>query len=49
MKEFSDFETYNTPEFRHPPINGILEELEDIGLLNEIVGLKLYYNMDEED
>ena len=45
MKEFSDFETYNTPEFRHPPVNGIMEELESIGLLDELVGLKLYYNI----
>jgi hypothetical protein len=45
LKEFSDFETYETPEFRHPCVNGVLGELDDIGLLNELVNLKMYYNM----
>jgi hypothetical protein len=49
LKEFSDFETYSTPEFRHPQINGLMEDLEDIGLLNELVSLKLYYNMNSDE
>jgi len=39
LKEFSDFETYFTPEFRHPPVKGTYEELDDIGLLRELLGL----------
>ena len=31
-----DFETYFTPAFRHPPVTGTVEELNDIGLLREI-------------
>lgn len=48
MKEFGDFETFNTPEFRHPPIMGLEKELEDVGLLREILVLNLYYNQDPE-
>jgi len=33
MKDFSDFETRNTPDFRHPPIHGG-PELEQIGRIN---------------
>ena len=25
FKDFSDFETNNTPDFRHPPIKGCIE------------------------
>jgi hypothetical protein len=25
LKDFSDFETKNTPDFRHPPIKGGIE------------------------
>ena len=32
LKDFSDFETKNTPDFRHPPIKGGVE-LEQIGFL----------------
>lgn len=31
-----DFETYFTPAFRHPPITGNKDELDDIGLLREL-------------
>ena len=44
LKEFSDFETYFTPEFRHPPIAGILEEIHDIGLLSELWNLDIYFS-----
>ncbi|CAD8174304.1 unnamed protein product [Paramecium pentaurelia] len=44
LKEFGDFETKNTPVFRHPPIIGILSDLYDIGLLYEILKLDLYYD-----
>ena len=46
FKEFGDFETKNTPEFRHPPLIGLEKELDDIGLLREILVLDLYYNKD---
>ncbi|CAK89279.1 unnamed protein product (macronuclear) [Paramecium tetraurelia] len=44
LKEFGDFETRNTPGFRHPPIIGVLSDLYDIGLLQEILKLDLYYD-----
>lgn len=33
LREFSDFETYYTPDFRHPKLIGNKKELEDIGIL----------------
>ncbi|CAK69854.1 unnamed protein product (macronuclear) [Paramecium tetraurelia] len=48
LKEFGDFETKNTPVFRHPPIIGVLQDLFDIGLLQEILKLDLYFNKDPE-
>ncbi|CAD8161669.1 unnamed protein product [Paramecium pentaurelia] len=48
LKEFGDFETKNTPVFRHPPIIGVLQDLYDIGLLQEILKLDLYFNKDPE-
>ncbi|CAD8126406.1 unnamed protein product [Paramecium sonneborni] len=44
LKEFGDFETRNTPVFRHPPIIGVLSDLYDIGLLYEILKLDLFYD-----
>jgi hypothetical protein len=44
LKEFGDFETRNTPIFRHPPIIGVLSDLYDIGLLHEILKLDLYFD-----
>ena len=41
LKEFADFETYYTPEFRHPEIIGNLAELQDIGILGELKNLEL--------
>lgn len=49
LKEFSDFETYYTPDFRHPPIKGIVDELNDIGLLRELHGLGIYLNKEGEE
>ncbi|CAD8176209.1 unnamed protein product [Paramecium pentaurelia] len=46
LKEFCDFETYYTPSFRHPPIQGIEDELDDIGLLNELYRMNLCYIID---
>lgn len=46
LKEFSDFETYYTPAFRHPPIAGQFEELYEIGLLNELWNLNIYFCKD---
>jgi hypothetical protein len=45
LKEFSDFETNFTPEFRHPPIVGG-GELVDIGLDHEIKNLNLFMEID---
>lgn len=47
LKEFSDFETYYTPEFRHPKIIGNTNELSDIGILGEFKNLYLC-DYDEE-
>ena len=41
LKEFSDFETNFTPQFRHPPIRGGTE-LKEIGLRREIKKLEMY-------
>lgn len=49
MKEFSDFETYSTPDFRHPPIKGTVDELNDIGLLRELHNLNIYLNKEGDD
>mmetsp|Transcript_37966 Transcript_37966/g.33999 ORF Transcript_37966/g.33999 Transcript_37966/m.33999 type:complete len:147 (+) Transcript_37966:217-657(+) len=43
LKEFSDFETNFTPEFRHPPIKGG-QELKEIGLRYEIRKMGVYMN-----
>jgi hypothetical protein len=42
LKEFCDFETYDTPAFRHPYIEGNMLELRKIGLLNELSDLDIY-------
>jgi hypothetical protein len=44
FKEFADFETYYTPDIRHPPIKGGYDELDDIGLLTELLKLRLFYD-----
>lgn len=42
LKEFCDFETYDTPKFRHPIIEGNMFELHKIGLLKEFTELDIY-------
>lgn len=42
LKEFCDFETYLTPNFRHPPIEGNIVEMDKIGLLRELEKLNIY-------
>jgi len=42
LKEFCDFETYETPNFRHPFIEGNQCELQKIGLLKELSDLEIY-------
>lgn len=42
LKEFCDFETYETPAFRHPFIEGNMSELQKIGLLGELTDLDIY-------
>lgn len=49
LKEFSDFETYFTPQFRHPPIEGNFDELNDVGLLREIIDLKIFSSKECDD
>lgn len=48
LKDFSDFETKNTPDFRHPPIKGGLE-LEQIGLKGELNKLQMTMDEGNED
>ena len=45
LKEFSDFETENTPSFKHPPISGF-SELTEIGLEKEIMNVGMYKKPD---
>jgi hypothetical protein len=42
LREFSDFETPNTPDFRHPPIMGN-REVMSIGLIPELIELKMFW------
>lgn len=42
FKEFSDFETENTPDFRHPPILGY-REVKNIGLYPEVDRMNMYW------
>ena len=49
LKEFSDFETYFTPAFRHPPITGNKDELDDIGLLRELFSLNIFFSKDLDE
>lgn len=49
LKEFSDFQTYYTPEFRHPCIVGNKKELEDIGILGELKNLSMCEWEEEKD
>ena len=44
LKEFCDFETYDTPAFRHPHIEGNMLELRKIGLLGELANLDIYFD-----
>jgi hypothetical protein len=44
LKEFCDFETYETPNFRHPYIEGNAVELHKIGLLKELSDLDIFYD-----
>ena len=49
LKEFSDFETYYTPHFRHPQIIGNKNELDDIGILGEFKNLQICSKMQDEE
>jgi len=42
LKEFSDFETDEIPDFRHPQILG-QAEIEEIGLFKEINDMEMYF------
>ena len=47
LKEFADFETENTPAFKHPPISGF-SELSEIGLEKEIMNVGIYKKPDNK-
>ena len=49
LREFSDFETYYTPEFRHPQLIGNNKELEDIGILGQFRNLALCEEDDPQE
>jgi len=49
LREFSDFETYYTPDFRHPKLIGNNKELEDIGILGEFKNLALCEEEDSQE
>ena len=36
LREFNDFESELTPDFRHPNILGNYNDLMDVGLLSEL-------------
>jgi hypothetical protein len=42
LREYADFETGNTPAFRHPPIMGGGEVLR-VGLVPELIDLKMFW------
>jgi hypothetical protein len=42
LREFSDFETLDTPEFRHPKIQGSSEVMK-VGLIPELIELEMYW------
>ena len=46
FKDFSDFETNFTPDFRHPPIKGG-PELTEIGLINFIIKIICILNLNK--
>jgi len=46
LKEFSDFEGTETCDFRHPNIQGTVIDLDSIGLLREIIMMKMYEDED---
>jgi len=45
LKEFSDFETHVTPKFRHPPIRGNKNQLNEIGIFLELYKCRIYYTV----
>lgn len=47
LKEFADFETDKTPQFKHPPISGF-SELSHIGLEKEIMKVGMYKKPDNK-
>ena len=42
LREYADFETIDTPAFRHPPVMGGAEILK-VGLLPELIDLKMHW------
>jgi hypothetical protein len=42
FKEYAEFENTKTPVFRHPPIRGEAEHFEEIGMLEELVAMRMH-------
>jgi hypothetical protein len=42
FKEYSEFENTKTPVFRHPPIRGDAEQFEKIGMLEELIAMRMH-------
>lgn len=41
FKEYAEFESARTPEFRHPAIKGEIDQLVDIGIYEELKSLSM--------
>lgn len=42
FKEYSEFENYKTPVFRHPPIRGEVDHLKEISIFDELIRMNMY-------
>lgn len=41
FKEYAEFESARTPEFRHPAIKGEVDQLVEIGIYEELKSLSM--------
>lgn len=42
FKEYSEYESEKTPEFRHPPIRGEVSQLKEISMYDELVQMGIF-------
>lgn len=49
LRDLSDFETYMSPDFRHPPLLGTVDDLESVGLLREALVLDMFYDREHAE